>query len=51
MQKDSECLSMVFDNIRENIVVVDAENYRILHANHSFLESYGISLEESRKKR
>jgi len=51
MKKDSEFLSLVFDSIRENIVVVDAENYMILHANHSFLESYGISLEESRKKR
>ena len=51
MKKDSEFLSLVFDNIRENIVVVDAGNYVILHANQSFLESYGISLEESRKKR
>ncbi|HZL98383.1 MAG TPA: PAS domain S-box protein, partial [Terriglobales bacterium] len=51
MRKDSEFLSLVFDNIRENIVVVNAENYGILHANQSFLESYGISLEESRKKR
>jgi diguanylate cyclase (GGDEF)-like protein/PAS domain S-box-containing protein len=51
MKKDSEFLSLVFDNIRENIVVVDAGNYEILHANHSFLESYGISLEECRRKR
>ena len=42
---------MIFDNIRENIVVVDAENYEILHANQSFVESYGIPLEEIRKKR
>ena len=26
MRKDSEFLSLVFDNIRENIVVVNAEN-------------------------
>jgi len=51
MEKDSGFLSLVFDNIRENIVVVDAENFGILHANRSFLEAYGISLEESRKKR
>jgi len=51
MKKESEFLSLIFDNIRENIVVVDAENYEILHANRSFLESYGISLEESPKKR
>ncbi|HEX7522753.1 MAG TPA: diguanylate cyclase [Candidatus Deferrimicrobium sp.] len=51
MQKNSEFLSLVFNNIRENIVVVNAENYGILHANQSFLESYGISLEESRKTR
>ena len=51
MEKDSGFLSLVFDNIRENIVVVDAENYMILHANRSFLDSYGIPLEESRKKR
>ncbi|MHB1025122.1 MAG: sensor domain-containing diguanylate cyclase [Desulfobacteria bacterium] len=51
MKKDSEFLSLVFDNIRENIVVVDAENYKIIHANQSFLESYDIPLEESRKKR
>lgn len=51
MMEDSEFLSLVFDNIRENIVVVDSENYGILHANRSFLESYGILLEESRKKR
>ena len=51
MKNDSEFLSLVFDNIRENIVVVDAEKYVILHANRSFLESYGISLEESRRKR
>ena len=51
MEKDSEFLSLVFDNIRENIVVVDAGNYEILHANRSFLESYGIPLEDSRRKR
>ncbi len=51
MEKDSGFLSLVFDNIRENIVVVDAENYMILHANRSFIESYGISLEEIRSKR
>ena len=51
MKKDSEFLSLVFDNIRENIVVVDAENHEIIHANQSFLESYDIPLEESRKKR
>jgi diguanylate cyclase (GGDEF)-like protein/PAS domain S-box-containing protein len=51
MKKDSGFLSLVFDNIRENIVVVDAGNYEILHANQSFLESYGIPQEESGKKR
>ena len=51
MTKDAGFLSVVFDNIRENIVVVDAENYGILHANRSFLESYGLSLEECREKR
>jgi len=51
MKEDSEILSMVFDSIPEKIVVVDAENYMILHANHAFLELYGIPLEESRKKR
>ena len=51
MAKDSGFLSVIFDNIRENIVVVDAENYEILHANQSFVESYGIPLEEIRKKR
>jgi len=51
VEKDSEFLSLVFDNIRENIVVVDAGNYEILHANQSFLESYGIPLEDSRRKR
>jgi PAS domain-containing protein len=51
MEKDSGFLSVIFDNIRENIVVVDAENYEILHANQSFLDSFGIPLEESRKKR
>jgi diguanylate cyclase (GGDEF)-like protein/PAS domain S-box-containing protein len=33
------------------IVVVDAESFEILHANRSFVELYGIPLEESRKKR
>jgi diguanylate cyclase (GGDEF)-like protein/PAS domain S-box-containing protein len=51
MKKDSEILTMVFDSIPENIVVVDAVNYMILHANNAFLELYGIPLEESRKKR
>jgi diguanylate cyclase (GGDEF)-like protein/PAS domain S-box-containing protein len=51
MKKDSEFLTMVFDSIPENIVVVDAVNYTILHANNAFLELYGIPLEESRKKR
>jgi len=51
MEKNSGFLSLVFDNIRENIVVVDAENYKILHANQSFLDSYGIPLEEIRNKR
>jgi len=51
MRQDSKFLSLVFDNIRENIVVVDAENYGILHANRSFLDTYGISLEDTRKKR
>jgi len=51
MKEDSEILSMVFDSIPGNIVVVDAENYMILHANHAFLELYGIPLVESRKKR
>jgi diguanylate cyclase (GGDEF)-like protein/PAS domain S-box-containing protein len=51
MEKDSGFLSLVFDNIRENIVVVDAENYMILHANQSFIDSYGIPREEIRNKR
>ncbi|HSQ14732.1 MAG TPA: diguanylate cyclase [Candidatus Binatia bacterium] len=51
MEKDSGFLSLVFDNIRENIVVVDAENYKILHANQTFIDSYGIPLEEIRYKR
>src|SRR3990172_4350895 len=51
MKEDSEILSMIFDSIPETIVVVDAENYMILHANNAFLELYGIPLEESRKKR
>jgi len=51
MMKDSGFLSVIFDNIRENIVVVDTVNYRILHANRSFVESFGLPLEESRKKR
>jgi diguanylate cyclase (GGDEF)-like protein/PAS domain S-box-containing protein len=51
MEKDTGFLSVVFDNIRENIVVVDAENYEILHANRSFVETYGNPLEENRKKR
>ncbi|PJB32581.1 MAG: Fis family transcriptional regulator, partial [Deltaproteobacteria bacterium CG_4_9_14_3_um_filter_65_9] len=42
---------MVFDNIRENIVVVDADNYEILHANQSFVESFGVPLEGCRMKR
>jgi diguanylate cyclase (GGDEF)-like protein/PAS domain S-box-containing protein len=42
---------VIFDNIRENIVVVDAENYEILHANRSFIESFGIPLDGNRKKR
>ncbi|MFA6148596.1 MAG: diguanylate cyclase [bacterium] len=50
MEKNSGFLSLVFDNICENIVVVGAENYEILHANHSFLESYDISLGKSREK-
>jgi diguanylate cyclase (GGDEF)-like protein/PAS domain S-box-containing protein len=51
MEKDSGFLSVIFDNIRENIVVVDAENYEILHANRSFIETFGIPLEGIRKKR
>jgi diguanylate cyclase (GGDEF)-like protein/PAS domain S-box-containing protein len=51
MRKDPGFLSLVFDNILENIVVVDAENYEILHANQSFIESYGDPLEGSRKRR
>ena len=51
MKNDSGFLSVIFDNIRENIVVVDAENYEILHANRSFIESFGIPLDGSRKKR
>jgi len=42
---------MIFDNVRENIVVVDTQSYEILHANQPFMDSYGISLEEARKKR
>jgi diguanylate cyclase (GGDEF)-like protein/PAS domain S-box-containing protein len=51
MKEDSGFDSLIFNSIRENIVVVDAENYGILHANQSFLDIYGIPLEESRKKR
>lgn len=51
MEKDSGFLSVIFDNIRENIVVVDAESYEILHANQSFVESFGVPLEENRIKR
>jgi diguanylate cyclase (GGDEF)-like protein/PAS domain S-box-containing protein len=51
MEKDSGFLSVIFDNIRENIVVVDAESYEILLANQSFVDSFGVPLEESRKKR
>jgi diguanylate cyclase (GGDEF)-like protein/PAS domain S-box-containing protein len=51
LEKDSGFLSVVFDNIRENIVVVDVESYEILHANQSFVESFGISREDVRKKR
>ncbi len=51
MAMDPDFLSMVFDTIRENIVVVDAESYEILHANRSFVESFGISLDDCRKKR
>lgn len=51
MANDSGFLSVIFDNILENIVVVDAENYEILHANQSFVETYGTPLEEGRKKR
>jgi len=50
MTEDSEYLSLVFDNTQENIVVVDAGNYRILQANRSFLETFGLSLEESPEK-
>jgi len=51
MSNDSGFLSMIFDNILENIVVVDADTYEILHANQAFFESFGIPPEESRKKR
>jgi diguanylate cyclase (GGDEF)-like protein/PAS domain S-box-containing protein len=51
LEKDSGFLSVIFDNIRENILVVDAESYEILYANQSFAGSFGVSLEESRKKR
>jgi len=51
LENDSGFLSVMFDNIRENIVVVDAESYEILHANRSFVESFGLPLEGSRKKR
>lgn len=51
MEQDFRFLSMIFDNIRENIVVVDAESYGILHANQSFVETFGVPLEECRKKR
>jgi diguanylate cyclase (GGDEF)-like protein/PAS domain S-box-containing protein len=50
MMKDSGFLSVIFNNIQENIVVVDAENYEILHANKSFVDTFGVPLEESRKK-
>ncbi len=41
MSKDSRLISAIFDNIRENIIVVDAENYEIQLANQSFIESFG----------
>jgi len=41
----------MFDNIRENIVVVDADTYEILHANRTFIDSYGVPTEKGRKKR
>jgi diguanylate cyclase (GGDEF)-like protein/PAS domain S-box-containing protein len=51
MENDSGFLSVIFDNIRENIVVVEAESYRILHANRSFVETFGVPLEACRGKR
>jgi len=51
LEIDTGFLSVVFDNIRENIVVVDAKSYEILLANQSFVETFGVPLEESRKKR
>ena len=51
MENDTGFLSVMFDSIRENIVVVDAETYEILHANRSFVDSYGVPMENGRKKR
>ena len=51
LEKDSGFFSLILDNIREDIVVVDAESYEILHANQSFIESFGVPLGEGRKRR
>jgi diguanylate cyclase (GGDEF)-like protein/PAS domain S-box-containing protein len=51
MEKDAGYLTMIFDHIRENIVVVDAEKYEILYANPSSVESFGVSPAEIRKRR
>lgn len=51
MSKDSGLLSAIFDNIRENIVVVDAENYEIQLANQSFIESFGPGPKGGQKRR
>ncbi len=51
MSKDSGLLSAIFDNIRENIIVVDAANYEIQLANQSFIESFGPGPKDGRKRR
>ena len=51
MENESGYLSMIFDAIRLNIVVVDADDYGILYANRAFIESFGPPLEGNRKRR
>ncbi|MFA6149395.1 MAG: PAS domain S-box protein [bacterium] len=50
MEKVPGFLALVFDSIQENISIVDANSYKILHVNRSFAESYGLSKEECRGK-
>ncbi|MDD5762959.1 MAG: PAS domain S-box protein [bacterium] len=46
MKKDPGFLSLVFDSIKENISVVDAKSFKLLHVNRAFAESFGLSKEE-----